>query len=212
MRKNIPAAMMDFTHFFAHVSLYEVQYPDQVLAFYIAVLEPVLGYETLQSIEADAAFLEALSVAALMVRLLRDVGTPLLTNDWVRTQFARLLDQKKVAREGESLASILLEASEELGDWSMRISPDVVRGDGNTCLSGLLNLSPAVAIPRFCDRMDYLAGMFSNGRKYLNRLAQDVTVQVWSEGPSKLVLRFVEFHERIDAAGASTTQVHRAAS
>jgi hypothetical protein len=183
-----------------------------VLAFYIAVLEPALGFETLNVLQADATLVEALSVAAMLVRLLKDVGAPLLTSDWVRTQFARLLDQKTVARNGKDLASILREEAGEFGDWPARISPDVMRRENNVCLSGLLNLSPDVAIPRLCDRMDYLAGMFSNGRKYLDRLAQDITVQVWCDCPSKLLRRFVEFYERLNAGAiaAGTTEAHRA--
>jgi hypothetical protein len=118
-----------------------------------------------------------------------------------------------VAREGETLASILMEESGELGDWLTRICPDIPSGESNVCLAGLRNLSPAVAIPRFCDRIDYLAGMFANGRRYLDRLAQDFTLQVWSQGPSRIVLRFVEFHERTHAGvAAGTTPEHRAVS
>jgi hypothetical protein len=111
------------------------------------------------------------------------------------------------------LASILRNEDGEWGDWLARISPDVMCGDSNICLSGLLNLPPSVAIPRFCDRITYLAGMYTNGRKYLDRLTQDITVQVWSEGPAKLVLRFVEFHEQMYArVVGETTQQNRAVS
>jgi hypothetical protein len=166
-----------------------------VVAFYLAVLEPVLSIETPGAIEEDVTLAEALSVAAMLVRLLKDVGRPLLTDDWVRSQFARLLYQETLVGEGEDLASILLDTAGELGDWLVRISPDVMRGENNICLCGLLGLPGAVAIARFCDRVDYLAGMFSNGRKYLERLAYDINLRAWGERPGKLVLHFVEFYE-----------------
>ena len=182
-----------------------------VLAFFVAMLEPVLRFETLTALTSDTAFAEALNVAAMLVRLLKDMGTPLLTNDWVRSQFARLLDQKTVDRDGADLASVLNEEAGPWGDWTARLASDVTRGETNICLTGLLNLPLPVGIPRLCDRIDYLAGIFANARKYLERLAQDVTVQVWSAVPATLILRFVEFYERLYAGTPIpvTTQVCR---
>jgi len=174
------------------------------IAFYAALLEPVLRFETLRALPSDAAFAEALHVASMLVRLLKDAGTPLLTNDWVRLQLSLLLDQKTVGREGDDLAAVLTEESGACGDWLARIGPDAARGETNICLSGLLHLPPSVAIPRLCDRIDYLAGIFSSGRKYLERLAQDITIQVWSDGPGKLILRYLEFHELMCAGTADT--------
>jgi hypothetical protein len=180
-----------------------------VLAFYVAVLEPVLQFETLEALPVDATFSEALNVAAMLARLLKDVGTPLLVNDWMRPQFARLLDQQTVGRGGADLAAVLREEAGKWGEWAARLTPDAERVDANICLSGLLHLPLAVAIPRLCDRIEYLAGVFANGRRYLERLSQDITVQVWSEGPATLILRFVDFHERLYSA-VSTASRQRA--
>jgi len=184
-----------------------------VLTFYVATIEPLLRFETLAELPSEGAFAEAVSVAAMMVRLLKEVGTPLLTNDWVRGQFSRVLDRKTAGQSAGDLGSVLYAEAENFATWLARIVPDVKRPEGNVCLHGLRELPLQVSIPRFCDRLDYLAGMFANSRRYLDRLCRDVTLQLASEVPAKLIMRFVEFHERIYAGPVSgTTQVHRAVS
>ena len=174
-----------------------------VLGYYAAILEGALRPETLSGLADDTTFQEALETASQMIRLLNEIGTPLLTSDWARSQFARLLDQKTVTCEGD-LASVLLAGRGQLGDWGARICQDIDRGGRNLCLTGLLHLRSTVAIPRICDRIDFLAGAYANHRRYLDRLAQDITVQVWNEGLRKIIIGFVEFYERT-LAGSSTT-------
>lgn len=143
---------------------------------------------------------EALYAAALLVRLLNDLGTPLLADAAVRKQ---LLEGLRAASAGEAgaapLGDLLRQQCSRYGAALTRLNKDLVHGECNLGLFGLTEVPTAQALGTLGGRLEQLARLYVQAKQYLAELAAEVTGRLGDARPMQLVQRFVGFHEQLYA-------------
>jgi hypothetical protein len=180
---------------------------------YTILVIPTLGYfiSTLARITAMEARLErmvdegtlagALYDAALLVRLQNDIGTSLLTfDDSARLSFLHKVEERSRERNRESLSGLLARIGREYPPLN-RIYKDASLGEFNVCLSGIGRESfSSEILTEFGCRLALLAEIYTAHKARLASALQEL--QRINDGlkdnfVSRIILRFVRFHERL---------------
>jgi len=175
------------------------------LAYYIGMLvENIQPIDNFQSVVKEGPLVEALDKAALLVRLVNDLGM-LVTE--TKDERAALIDRLRVIyrRSGSSITTInelLLRAVEEVGSVLARIHKDVLLREFNLCLGDVelanaLSVNDALVILE--QRLDYFSQLYAQSRDRMMTLLDAMSNTLDDEGPSSLISRFVCFHEKLYA-------------
>lgn len=175
------------------------------LAYYIGVLvETIQPVEKFRSVVEKGSLVEALNKAALLVRLVNDLGM-LVTQ--TKDERAALIDQLQVMYHKAShsittISELLLKAVEEVGPVLARIHKDTLLREFNLCLGDveLVNaLSVDEALVVFEQRLDYFSRLYTQSRVHMMTLLDAISHVLDNDGPSSLISRFVIFHEKLYA-------------
>ena len=175
------------------------------LAYYIGMLvEIIQPVENFLSVVEKGSLVEALNKAALLVRLVNDLGM-LVTQ--TKDERAALIDKLQVMyhKGGHSITTIselLLKAVEEVGPVLARIHKDTLLREFNLCLGDveLVNaLSVDEALIVFEQRLDYFSQLYTESRAHMMTLLDAMSDVLDNNGPSSLISRFVIFHEKLYA-------------
>lgn len=171
------------------------------LAYFICVLKEIITPDAaIADSFSDGTLSEALYTAALLVRLLNDIGTPLLASAETRAQLLSALrtpepDTDAGAPKERAFGQLLRRLSGQAGGWLTRLNKDLVHGECNICLFGLTKRPAARALPGFAPRLEFLAGLYAQSKQYLALLTLEVNRRLQDDRPMQLVNRFVQFHE-----------------
>jgi hypothetical protein len=172
------------------------------LGYYVGVLTE-LGKPVPAMIDVvqDGTLPEVLYDAAVLVRLLNDLGPGLLQPyPQPRQALLRALHTAYEAAPNRypSFGPLLLHAAPaRLG---ARLSKDLRHREFNVCLYGLRHAtSVPEALVTFADSLDYFARLHTVHHNRLERALDRLTVRLGDARVSALVERFVRFHEKLYA-------------
>lgn len=167
------------------------------LTYYISVLnEVILPNATLDALFEDSRLEKALYKAALLVRLSNDVGTDLLTSDECHPA---LLDMLARAPQ-KSINEVLLDLSADV-PYLTRFQKDIAFGEYNVCLYDVgASANSSRTRTRFEHNLNYLGHIYRANRAQLLGELREISEILGSDLTSKLIWRFVEFHEKLYSA------------
>jgi hypothetical protein len=159
------------------------------------LVAPTLIYYALL-LEADTdrdAIGEAAFNAAVLVRLLNDLGSPMLLDDAHRALLFSALE--RVSRSSAGSLRELLEAHlHQFGPLLVRLHKDLVHGEFNLGLHRLSDLPATKALPPFVQRIEHLAHLYRCYDANLSAL-----LPVLPQRVNRLIGTFVRFHETLYA-------------
>lgn len=169
------------------------------LAYYISVLtEIVQPLADMPFVILNGTLAEALYDAALLVRLLNDLGTTLLTlpEDEQAVMLNTLtLRYQKYTHTPPTILDFLAEAAGEL-DLLTRLQKDILFGEFNVGLYGLSHIdSIPDALFVFGRHLSFFSQQYAHHRARLIDTLEVIDHSLQNDIVSKLVLRFVKFHE-----------------
>jgi hypothetical protein len=169
------------------------------LAYYISVLKEAMGpAEGVAEVVGEGLMGEALFTTAVLVRLLNDLGTPLLVDDKERAALLHsLAGCSESDVEHSTISRLLLAHAEQHGAALTRLRKDIEHGELNICLFGLSELPVARAVRYFGQRLEQLAALYAQSHTYLSSLCTQLTERLRDDRPQRLIYRFVRFHERL---------------
>ncbi|HET7087491.1 MAG TPA: hypothetical protein VFL17_02460 [Anaerolineae bacterium] len=170
------------------------------LAYYVAVLAEIIQpLERFSHVIADGTLASALYDAALLVRLLNDLGTGLVT--LAARERSALLDmmmtQYRECSTARTTADLLLNMSDDM-DLFTRLRKDILFGEFNVALDGLahIRLTPDTLLA-FGRNLSYLSQLYAQRRTTLQETLAAIGERLGDERVSALISRFVQFHEQL---------------
>ena len=171
-----------------------------VLTYYIAVLKELLEQNpAIKVVHENGLLHQALSDAALMVRLLNDLGTPLLVSSHDHAAlFNNLYEQSQHYMNGSrTLGEFLLEMA-STNPLLTRIHKDLAFGEFNVSLQNIahLPLSPETLL-LFGTNVIFLHHRYAQCRRRLEKNLSILEAELGDSVASQLIQRFVDFHEYI---------------
>jgi len=172
-----------------------------VLTYYISVLNEALNPNPrLAIVLGNDVLCEALQDAALMVRLLNDMGTNLVTTDEFHR---RLLDDlyadvsKSVSKTSVLFPHLLIRHSEKAG-FMTRIHKDLSYGEFNVSLHNLMTAPCSlITLLLFGDNLLYFKQQYKHRQSRLKDNLKSITQTLGDDISSGLIHKFVHFHEQI---------------
>jgi hypothetical protein len=171
-----------------------------VLTFYVSVLTEALAPNpALADVIRDGALFEALEDAALMVRLLNDLGTNLVvTNQFHPTLLNELYGRLPPSADpNTTFADMLLEHSRQVGLMT-RIRKDISFAEFNVSLHNLMTSPPTTtSLLLFGSNLVYFQNRYRACGERLHQNLQIIRQMLKTEAVSTLIDQFVRFHEHI---------------
>ena len=167
------------------------------LAYYIGVMaEKVQPLPAYRDVLEDGSLLLALEDAALLVRLLNDMGTLLLeqpTND--RKTLIQTLYQMHHTGDFPTFEHLLLDVAGQQGTLLTRMNKDIRFGEFNVCLHSVRQVNDiAVAIEVFADQLESLTLVYEDRLQRLPGMVAQLNQRLGSTFAGEVILRFVHFH------------------
>ena len=171
-----------------------------VLTYYISVLTEVLQpNRALATLVENGTLQKALEDAALMVRLLNDLGTGLVvTNQYHSTLLNDLYARLPPSADPETtFADMLMEHSKQV-QLMTRIRKDISFAEYNVSLHSLMTSPPnTTSLLLFGSNLVYYQEQYRQARDRLNANLQTISQTLKTEHVSHLIYQFVTFHEHI---------------
>lgn len=171
-----------------------------VLTYYISVLTEVLQPNRgLGTLIENGTLQKALEDAALMVRLLNDLGTGLVvTNQYHSTLLNDLYAKLPPSANPETtFADMLMEHSKQV-QLMTRIRKDISFAEYNVSLHSLMTSPPTTTtLLLFGSNLVYYQQLYRQARERLNTNLQIIRQTLRTENVSHLIEQFVVFHEHI---------------
>lgn len=176
------------------------------LAYYIGVLTEVIKpQEDLSSIISDGTLSDAFSTAALLVRLLGDMGLPLTLPSQDRIALIDALWQQHQMQPDQTstIAKLLVNSAEDPhfaarfnGEALLtRFHKDVEAGEFNVCLDNLAYTeSIAEGLEMLEGNLTYFSQVYHHSYKHLKDVLAVISGRMKTPTVSTLVMRFVQFY------------------
>jgi hypothetical protein len=169
------------------------------LAYCIGALEVVSPHKAFKLVISKGLLYEAMADAALLTRLLNDIGTRLLvlSADERKTlyrQFQDLVDSSRF----NAIFCYLCALSEHaaFSDSLTRIRKDLKQGEFNICLDTLKDNQPLRGqMVRFCQSIDYYATLYQTTTKKLHKKLSLLSDIMGDAQISNIIGNFVVFHK-----------------
>jgi hypothetical protein len=179
------------------------------LAFYAAVLAEIIRpnphfYRVIE----DGLLNEALYDAALLVRLLNDMGTDLLNQSEDQRRLLVNGMRTTYLKNGDTLNSLplLLLSIADIDETLTRIHKDVFHGEFNVCLFNLRNIQRVPdAITMFEQNLVHFARLYAEHTARLEENLQTIRERLNDDVVSSVIQRFVQFHIKLYAHRFTTT-------
>jgi hypothetical protein len=178
------------------------------LTYYVGVLNeissPIIGIEEVVN---DGLLESAVYKAAMLVRLLNDMGGMVMASDADRKEVMDLLynTYRQDEQANSTFRHLLLNVASQL-DMMGRIHKDVVHGEFNICLNNLAGIaSVPAALANFEDNLTYFSQVYAQGYKDLVEILVTIARRLDDPRASTLILRFVQFHQKVYAHQFSST-------
>jgi len=167
------------------------------LAYYIGVIaEKVHPIPAYREVLEDGSLLTVLEDAALLVRLLNDMGTLLLEQSPSdRTAFIQSLHTLKQSQAFESFEHLMLEATGRQGVLLTRMRKDVKFGEFNVCLHSVRQTKTVgEGLLNFADQLDYITKVYMERMQRLHEGVETLHRRLGSNLVGDVAMRFVQFH------------------
>jgi hypothetical protein len=170
------------------------------LAYYAAVIaeriHPLPGYQTALR---SGTLLSALQDAALLVRLLNDVGTCLLEqSDDDHDMLKHFLWTEQNKAQFATFEDLLIEATHGQPEIFGRLRKDTLFHEFNLCLYEVRKAETVEgAIDTLHHQLVYLSSLYREGQKRLQQTLATLEQQMGSPVISQLIARFVQFHQML---------------
>ncbi|MCC6615995.1 MAG: hypothetical protein IT320_21170 [Anaerolineae bacterium] len=171
-----------------------------VVAYYLEGVASAIGVrEELTRVTQNGVLYKSLYHAALLIRLLNDLGSGLIKQE---QEDRKLMLREMYAHSREmgadTLTGFLRNISDQYGSRLTRIAKDVKHGEFNVALYNLRHSAPFdYSFGSFGDRLGYFSQLYrqkyARMQQYLDIMAQ----QLGDDTLSNLVERSVLFHERL---------------
>jgi hypothetical protein len=173
------------------------------LAYYVAVLgEAIRPLEHFQLVIQNGSLARALYDAALLVRLLNDLGTQLVTQtpvDRAALVQALTLRHWEDSETTPTIADLLSGSSDRSGLFT-RLHKDIAYGEFNVALYGISDMTPRPeALQVFENNLAYFAQRYAQHQASLRDASAALSDCLGDNTLSTLILRFVRFHEQLYA-------------
>ena len=178
-----------------------------VLLYYISVVSEIHDIipELITTIE-NGLLEQVLYDAALLVRLLNDIGTTLLLEPATHQTVIETLEAK-IRTEHLPFADLLLAAASELPPMT-RINKDLRFGEWNICLYDVMqSTKTSVGLSKLRDNLSYFSNLYQKRFATLYRNLGTLTQCLDNnEAISTMIMRFVKFHEYVYKHAFDTSQ------
>jgi hypothetical protein len=170
------------------------------LAYYVGLIaERIRPMTEYKSIVFDGSLLEALEDAALLVRLLNDMGTPVLEQSQKEREVlvAQLISHYDPTTQ-HTFQDWLNVVTCEHGIMFSRLRKDCMYGEFNVCLHQARNAaSLAHACEIFVEDLLVISNIYEETKARLYERLAEMNGRLGDQLLGKLISRFVEFHKVI---------------
>ncbi|MEL6403576.1 MAG: hypothetical protein AAFR81_04370 [Chloroflexota bacterium] len=169
-----------------------------VLAYYVGVIAEVIKRnDAFNDVLTDDSLKTALYDAALLVRLLNDLGTGLLTQQTERTLLRhQLLKQVSKPRTRTFIQALEVVAKKNVA--LTRLNKDIQHGEFNIGLAKMIDVSASkVAVEDFMELLDQFANTYDTHYNRMLSLSAGLSERLGTDFASQLIIRFVKFHEKV---------------
>jgi hypothetical protein len=176
------------------------------LAYFTGVLGEILDpQDDLAAIIDDGTLDDAVSTAALMVRLLNDVGVPLQLSPADRDLFIRALGHHYDMHMAQidNIAQLLVSAAED-ADFQARFNnaalltrfhKDALAGEFNICLHNLAYTdSVEDGLAMLHENLGYFSQVYQQSEQHLQGVLGEISARLASPTIATLIWRFVQFY------------------
>ncbi|HLF28767.1 MAG TPA: hypothetical protein VJG32_20765 [Anaerolineae bacterium] len=171
------------------------------LIYYIAVLAEIIRpLDRLARALAHGLLAQALRDAALLVRLLNDLGTSLLecTAEERDALLAALATHCQAHPSAQTLGEVFAGVQGYASGLFTRLQKDIAFGEFNVGLYGLANLpSMPEVLSTFGRNLSYFSQLYAQRRAALEQTLAVISERLSDERVSLLISRFVWFHEQL---------------
>jgi hypothetical protein len=155
--------------------------------------------DRLSLVTDDNLMFRALYHTAMLIRLLNDMGTQVLKQDYhARTQLIMQLQDQARRTRTHNIHAFLRDVSDGYGAVMTRIAKDVKHGEFNMTLYNLKN-APSLeeAVTMFGERLHYFSNLYERGYYKLQGYLEEIAQRLGDDRLSLLMLRAVRFHEEM---------------
>ena len=172
-----------------------------VVGYFITALCNGVRGQSLVPVLENGLLAQSLYDAAVLIRLLNDVGTMLIRPSF--EERGTLIDRLKFYErqvngcQQLTLTQFLVAASDQFS-WLTRMHKDALFGEFNICLDHLRGIvSLPTALVEMRDALDLLAAYYERHQRRLELSLTLMTEYLEDDTASQLILRFLRFHERL---------------
>ena len=155
--------------------------------------------DRLPAVTDDNLMFRALYHTAMLIRLLNDMGTQVIKQDY-HTRKALILQLQDQARRTrtQNIHAFLRDVTDDYGTMMTRIAKDVKHGEFNITLYNLKNVSSLEdAVVLFGERLHYFSDLYERGFAKLEGYLDEIARRLGDDRLSQLMMRAVRFHEQM---------------
>ncbi|GAA2907062.1 hypothetical protein GCM10010517_73410 [Streptosporangium fragile] len=165
------------------------------LGYYVSfLLTEVPRAAEIGSAELERLVRDCLTRCGVIVRLLNDVGTTLLTDRESRSAWTRRL-RDALRESGDTDLEGFLTRNLNGEAISTRLEKDLTYGELNLLLHGLHRRPAREAAPVLFPRLDDLAQVYADSWRLLEKFSAELDEALGDRRASRMLLTFVRFHE-----------------
>lgn len=171
-----------------------------LLGYYIAVIaEEIRLIPYYDAIVENGVLLKALEDAAMLSRLLNDLGPLLLEqSETDRSELTSKLQQAQRQHQFESFRDLILYVADQSDHTLTRLKKDAKFGEFNLCLyEPYRSNSIPEAIDSFYDQLRFLSCVYKERWTRLQESLDIINSETHSTLISKIILRFLYFHDQM---------------
>jgi hypothetical protein len=172
----------------------------------IVAIQPTIGSSRLADVTESGLLKTALERTAVIVRLLNDIGAPLLHHSARRRLFADTVDATARANGNSTLTDVVVRAA-HLDAAGARLQKDALHGEFNICLDGIReHRATPTTLTAFHHRVTFFAEQFDTAKRELAHCLTELDRRLQTPAPSELIRRFVDFNEQVYSRAFTSTE------
>jgi hypothetical protein len=171
-----------------------------IIGYYIQAMITTLGLdEPFASIVEEGTLHEALYSLSVLIRLLNDVGTPLIVQTpEERKEFIVQLQHREMLNRTGRMSEFLNQVSDEHETLLTRIIKDLRHNEANLLLHEIddhATLKDSIA--HFGNQLEYCSALYQDHTRQLKQLMGVINQQMGDDRVSNLLWRCVKFNEKL---------------
>ncbi|MBA3871048.1 MAG: hypothetical protein H0X30_18040 [Anaerolineae bacterium] len=172
-----------------------------IIGYYIQAMITTAGLdEPFATIVEDGTLHEALYSLSVLIRLLNDIGTPLIvqTSKERKAFISELQHRQGMLNHARSMSEFLDQVSEEHDTLLTRIIKDLRHNEANLLLHEIDDYdSMNDSIVHFGEQLEYCSALYQAHVQQLKQFMGRINQQMQDDRVSKLLWRCVKFNEKL---------------